>query len=324
MIRPTALPDAVEIVGEYRAGGTDFHSRRRVGRTDGQPVDLRSLDGLAGISSVDGGLRVGALTRVSDLATDRRVVDGYPALAATAGAIATPQIRAVATVGGNLLQRNRCPYYRHPAFSCFKSGGDSCPAREGDHSHGVIFDLGPCIAPHPSSLAMALMLYQPAIELSDGRRITVEELLGDGSDGRRDHQLDEEVLVAVHLPPARPEVAAYRRVTARVQAEWPIVEAACRLEVEGGVITGAAVAVGGVAPVPLRRPAVEAALTGVAFDDAPAREVAADRVVEGAAALPMTSHKLRLLPRLVLEVVEMALDGDTGSEVAFGERGLGS
>ncbi len=324
MNQPSSISDAVQTPGEYRAGGTDFHARRRLGLTAPRVVDLRGLAGLKGIKATPDGLTIGSLTRVSDLAVHPAITDGYPALAATAGAIATPQIRAVATLGGSILQRNRCPYYRHPAFSCFKSGGDSCPARDGDHSHGVVFDLGPCVAPHPSSLAMALLLYESMIELSDGRRLTVEEVLGDGSDGRRDHQLGSEILVAVHLPPGRPEAAAYSRVTSRVQAEWPIVEAACRLTVEEGAIREAAVAVGGVAPVPLRRSATEVALIGSAPDDVAAHETAADLVVEGARGLPMTGHKLRLLPRLVLEVVRMALAGESVSEVAFGERGLGS
>ena len=135
------------------------------------------------------------------------------------------------TIGGNLLQRNRCPYYRHPAFSCFKSGGDGCPARHGDHSHGVIFDLGPCVSPHPSSIGAALLTYEAGVEVAGRGRLSVADLFGDGTDGRHDHRLGPgDVLVAVYLPPPlEGERAAYRRVTSRALAEWPTVEAVCRL-----------------------------------------------------------------------------------------------
>ena len=324
MIRPTTLEDAVRAGGEYRAGGTDLLARRRLGLHRGEVVDLTGIPGLVGVERRDDGVWIGALTRIADVASDLLVAGAYPALALTAASLATPQIRAVGTVGGNLLQRNRCPYYRHPEFSCFKSGGDSCPARAGDHSHGVIFDLGPCVSPHPSSIGAALLTYDAEVEVSGRGGMAVADLFGDGSDGRRDHRLRSgEVLVAIHLPaPLEAERAAYRRVTSRALAEWPIVEAVCRLTLDGGRVATARVAVGGVAPVPLRRRAVEEALVGVAADDRAAIDAAARLATADAEPLPQTGHKAPLLQTLVADVVVSAAAGETSSESALGERGL--
>lgn len=326
MIRPATLREAVAARGEYRAGGTDLLARRRLGLHDGEVVDLTHIPGLAGIErQEDGAVRIGALTRIADVASHPLVAGAYPALANTAGSLATPQIRAVGTIGGNLLQRNRCPYYRHPAFSCFKSGGDGCPARHGDHSHGVIFDLGPCVSPHPSSIGAALLTYGAGVEVAGRGRLSVADLFGDGTDGRHDHRLGPgDVLVAVYLPPPlEGERAAYRRVTSRALAEWPTVEAVCRLALdEENRISVARVAVGGVAPIPLRRPEVEDALVGVSASDRTAIERAARRATEGADPLPQTSHKVPLLEALVADVVESAAAGDAHTEAGRAERGL--
>jgi hypothetical protein len=138
----TAFAMAAAAPGEFRAGGTDVSERRRSGRSPGPIVDLTGLPGLTQITPTpDGGVRIGALVTVEQIA---RELTRYPALAITAGALATPEIRAAATMGGILLQRSRCTYYRNPAFTCFKSGGTGCPARAGHSLHAVADDRGPC------------------------------------------------------------------------------------------------------------------------------------------------------------------------------------
>lgn len=304
--RATSVDDAVAATGDYRAGGTDLQERLR---HDGRPrpiVDLAPLDALTRIEPADdGGVTVGALVTVATAATE--LAGSHPAVARTAAALATPQIRAVATIGGNLTQRTRCWYYRHPALSCFKSGGDGCPAREGDHSLGVVFDLGPCVHPHPSSIGMALLASDAQVEVTGRGRLPVAELWGDGSDPRHDHRLtDGELLTHVHLPPAWPgERAAYVRAISRFGAEWPLVEAVARVVVDADVVTHAAVAVGGVATVPLRVAAVETALVGnPATHDV--RTTAAAAVTDRASPLPRTRYKVDLLAGALLEVLERA------------------
>jgi xanthine dehydrogenase YagS FAD-binding subunit len=225
---PRTIEDARAAAGEYRAGGTDLQQRLRSGVSSGPPVDLKRLPGLDRTEWDErGGARIGALVPVAALAGDSRLAATYPGLAQAAGALATPQIRAVGTLGGNLLQRNRCWYYRHPSISCLKKGGHDCPARTGNHLFGVCFDLGPCVAPHPSTLGMALLAYDAEVEVAGGRSRPVAALYGDGSDGRHDHQLDgHEIIAAVLMPaPLQGERAGYVRVMSRALVEWSLVEA---------------------------------------------------------------------------------------------------
>jgi xanthine dehydrogenase YagS FAD-binding subunit len=294
--------------GELRAGGTDLSERRRSGVSTGDVADIGARPDLARIERDPAGTRIGALVTVAEVAADPALGRHYPALTAAAGGLATPQIRRRATLGGSLLQRNRCWYYRHPHTDCLKKGGEHCPARAGNHRLGVLFDLGPCVAPHPSTVGMALLAYD-AWTVTDRRdRLPVAELFGDGRDGRRDHHLaDGELLTHVHLPPpVDGERGAYVRAIGRTYAEWPLVEAAARVVLDGGRIDRAAVAVGGVAPVPLRLPAVEAALVG----REPTPEVfaaAAAGADAGATPLPMTGYKRQLLVGTVTEVLDRTL-----------------
>jgi xanthine dehydrogenase YagS FAD-binding subunit len=306
---PTSLEEALAADGQYRAGGTDLQQRLRSGVSGGPVVDLNGLSGLDGIEwDEKGRARIGALVPVATIADDARLAVAYPGLAHAARALATPQIRAAGTVGGNLLQRNRCWYFRHPAVSCLKKGGEDCPARAGNHLLGVCFDLGPCVAPHPSTLGMALLAYEAQVEVAGGGARSVAALYGDGSDGRHDHQLgDRELLTAVLMPePLDGERAAYFRAIGRALAEWPLVEAIVRLAVIGETISFARVAVGGVAPIPLRLPRVEEALLGSA-PDAEIVERASSTATDGAKPLPMTGYKLQLLRGTLRETLERTI-----------------
>ncbi|MCX5407916.1 FAD binding domain-containing protein [Streptomyces sp. NBC_00335] len=295
--------------GELRAGGTDTTARQRSGIAPGPFTDLDGAGSLRGCTPLpDGGLRIGALTTLAELTTDPRVRSGWPALAVSAGTAATPQIRAAGTLGGNLLQRNRCWYYRNPHFSCLQKGGSGCPAREGDHHFGVVSGDGPCVAPHPSTLAMALLTYDAGVEVHGESPRGVAELYGDGD---RLHQADhllapDRILTAVLLPPPLPgERAACHRATSRAHGEWPLVEATARLALDGATVTHAAVAAGGVARVPLRLPEVEAALIGrEATPEALA--AAAATVLARCRPLPQTGYKTTLFRDTVLEVLERA------------------
>lgn len=309
IVFPNTIEEALQAKGEIRAGGTDLGERRHLGIATGDLVDLRDLPGLDGLERGDGGtLRIGARVTIAALARDEAVRAGYPGLAAAAGGLATPQIRAVGTLGGNLLQRTRCWYFRSPEAKCLKKGGDKCWARQGDHLFHACFDLGPCVSVHPSTLGMALMAYDASIEVAGGKARTVAELYGDGSDPRRDHGLEEgALLTAIVLPaPTAGERAAYFRAISRSRSEWPLVEVLARLVVESDVIRHAAVAMGGVAPVPLRLPKVDAALVGKpASKDTLA--AAAAIASEGASPLPMTRYKVELIAGTVLETLERAL-----------------
>jgi len=313
---PKTIASAQAAHGVVRAGGTDLQERRLQGITTGDLVDLRDTAGLDRLELDELGLHLGAGLTVQTLATEPRILEGFPGLAQAAAGLATPQIRARGTLGGNVLQEVRCWYYRSPRQVCAKKGGAVCLSRQGDHLYHSCFDLGLCAAPHPSTLALALLVYEAEAELSSGSRLEIPALLGDGHDPRQTHALPPgELLVALHLPPAVPgESAAYGRATSRAQAEWPLVEVIVRLWIDLGKgrhpvakITDAQVAMGGVANRPLHLPLVEAALIGAEPTDE-VLATAAARAAEGASPLPMTAYKVKLIPGIVRDVLTRARD----------------
>lgn len=293
-------------VPEFRAAGTDLSERRRSGVSFGPIVDLAATPGTIGIDwAADGSARLGAFTTIATIASDARIRDGYPGIAAAAQGLATPQIRNLATLGGNLAQRSRCWYFRNPQIGCFKKGGSDCPARTGNHLYHAAFDLGPCVAPHPSTMAMALLAYDATIATDRRNRLSIPDLLGDGSNGAVDHLLAAgERIEAIVLPaPVTAERAHYKRAISRTYAEWPLVEVCARAVLSGGTFQHIRIAAGGIAPVPLRLTACEVALEGKPTN-AETIMRAAQLATSGAKPLPMTGYKLELLVGLVRDIVE--------------------
>jgi xanthine dehydrogenase YagS FAD-binding subunit len=290
---------------EFRAAGTDLSERRRSGLSRGPLIDIAAASGALGIDwGADGAARIGALTTIAAIAADARVAQAYPGLAASAQGLATPQIRHLATLGGNLAQRSRCWYFRNPQIDCLKKGGSGCPARSGNHLYGVAFDLGPCVAPHPSTMAAALLAYDAKINTDQRRGLSIGDVLGDGSSAA-DHALASgEMIESVELSaPVAGEHALYKRAISRSHAEWPLVEVCIRAVVAAGSFQFIRIAAGGIAPVPLRLTASEAALQGRPANPANIAD-AASRATAGASPLPMTGYKLDLLSGLVRDVLE--------------------
>jgi xanthine dehydrogenase YagS FAD-binding subunit len=226
--RPTDVVAAAALAGPYRAGGVDLL------RTGAPPaaVDLSGLTDLRAITPTGDGLRIGALTTLADLAANPDVRTRHPALAQAAAAIATPLVRGTATVGGNLLQA-RC--------AC---AGVDCPYRTTRRDRAVCFDTAACAAPHPSSLATVLACLGGVAHRVARPVVPVAELTGDG------------LLTAVHVPDRWPgERSRYLRLTTRAGGGWPLVEVAVR--VSDTPANRIRVTAGGVAPTPLRLPAVE-------------------------------------------------------------------
>jgi len=309
LIWAKTITDVKNSRGEIRAGGTEVSDRQRLGLSGEDVIDIGRLPDLAEIDLVaDGSVNIGANVKLDTVANHPYLREHYPGLAMAAGSLATPQIRWMATMGGVLLQRTRCWYYRNPAFDCFKKGGDSCPARDGDHRFGVVFDLGPCVFPHPSTVGMMLLAYEAQVEIDGERMMSVADLYGDGSDPTHDHTLEPgELLTRIVLPPpVADERAAYFRSISRARAEWPLVEAGVRLVVaEDETITMARIAVGGVANIPLRLPQAEAALVGQLATEATFVQ-AAEAATNGTSPLPQTGYKVPLLYGTVLTTLERA------------------
>ena len=293
------------IAPEFRAAGTDLSERRRSGVSKGPLIDIASA-GNSNISwGADGAATIGAFATIAAIAADDRLVAAYPGIAASAQGLATPQVRHLATLGGNLAQRSRCWYFRNPHFDCLKKGGGTCPARSGNHLYGIAFDLGPCVAPHPSTMAAALLAYDASVATDQRSALGIGELLGDGSNGAADHALRPgEMIRSIALPaPLAGERALYKRAISRTHAEWPLAEVCARAVVKDGTFQFIRLAAGGIAPVPLRLSAAEAALQGKPANAATTAE-AARLATSGAKPLPMTGYKLDLLSGLVKDLLE--------------------
>jgi xanthine dehydrogenase YagS FAD-binding subunit len=292
-------------VPEFRAAGTDLSERRRSGVSRGPLIDLAASGDSAISWDANGAASIGALTTIATIAADTRIMEAYPGIAASAQGLATPQVRHLATLGGNLAQRSRCWYFRKADIDCLKKGGSACPARSGNHLYGVAFDLGPCVAPHPSTMAAALLAYDATIVTDHRSGLTIPDLLGDGSQACSDHALAAgEMIKSVALPaPLAGERASYKRAISRTYAEWPLVEVCARIVIADGKVQFVHLAAGGIAPVPLRLIACETALQGKATNAAAIAE-AARQPGPGAKPLPMTAYKLNLLEGLVRDLLE--------------------
>jgi xanthine dehydrogenase YagS FAD-binding subunit len=293
-------------VAEFRAAGTDLSERRRSGLSRGLLVDIAAGPDTTGMEwRADDTLRIGAFTTIAAIAADARIARAYPGLAASTQGLATPQVRHLATLGGNLAQRSRCWYYRHPDIACLKKGGTDCPARSGNHLYSVAFDLGPCVAPHPSTMAAALLAYDARVTSDRRSGLTIGEVLGDGSNGAADHALAPgEMIKGVELPaPIKGERALYKRAISRSYAEWPLVEVCARVVVSTGSFQFVRITAGGIAPIPLRLLASETALQGVTVSPATIARAARQATV-GAKPLPMTGYKLDLLSGVVHDLLE--------------------
>ena len=235
-------------------------------------------------------LRIGAFARMSDVAANQDIQRQYPVIAQALLASASPQLRNMATMGGNLLQRTRCGYFRDVGFDCNKRmAGSGCPAIRGENRlHAILGGSDACIATHPSDLAVALVALDAAIELhgADGsmRTVALADFHREPGDTPQIENVlrPGEVITAITVP-ASPlaQHSAYLKVRDRASFEFALVSAAVALDVQGGTIRDARVAMGGVGTKPWRAPHAEAALRGAPANDDSFRKAAA-LAVQGA------------------------------------------
>ncbi|MFI7125708.1 FAD binding domain-containing protein [Nonomuraea sp. NPDC050153] len=286
-VKPLDVAEALEAAGpaaKFLGGGTNLVDLMREGIE--RPEKVVDLTGLP-LDEVDelpgGGLRIGALVRNSALAADRRVRARYPVLSQAVLAGASPQLRNMATVGGNLLQRTRCPYFYDQAHACNKrEPGSGCDALGGfTRGHAVLGVSGSCIATHPSDMCVALAALDATVEVRSvrgTRRIPLGDfhLLPGDTPQVETALAGDELVTAVELPPA--PVAAnsrYRKVRDRASYAFALVSVAAALEVRDGTVTAARLALGGVATKPWRAHEAERVLVG-----GPATEEAFGRAAE--------------------------------------------
>ncbi|MDH6455563.1 xanthine dehydrogenase YagS FAD-binding subunit [Streptomyces sp. SAI-119] len=301
-----ADPDA-----RFLGGGTNLVDLMKTGvERPTRLVDVRELP-LDGIElTADGGLRIGATVTNSNLAAHPEVRRRYPALAQAVLAGASGQLRNMATVGGNLLQRTRCGYFTDVTKPCNKRvPGSGCPAIEGEHhNHAILGASEHCVATHPSDMGVALTAFDAAVsyETADGPGTLplADFYLLVGDTPHRETALPPGALITgVTLPPA--PVAArsrYRKVRERASYAFAIGSVAAALDLRDGVVRDVRLAFGAVASRPWRATAAERVLTG-APADAETFAAAADAELAAAKPLPHNAYKVTLMRNLVVAVL---------------------
>ena len=313
----TVAPEAMgrEEAAILKAGGIDLLDLLKENLlAPTRLVNLRDVPGLDAIVEEGGGLRIGATASLAAVAEHPLVRRRYPALSDALAGSASPQIRHVATLGGNLLQRPRCWYLRAQEHRCLRKGGSHCFAVDGENQYHAIFDNQVCAIVHPSTAATVLVALGAAVELIDAqgatRSVALEDfLVPPQRDLRRENDLKpREILAAVRLPPLPASVRmAHLKQGEKDSFDWPLADVAVVVELApDGNCRRASVVLGAAAPMPHRAKSAEQALAGKRIDESIARQ-AASAALAGATPLAKNAYKLPLFETLVRRALTKAL-----------------
>ncbi len=299
-INATTVGEAVHALARYggkaspMAGGTDLLGKMKDVILPDYPeavVNLKTIDGLDFIDEGDGMLRIGALTRLKDIAVHPALRSGYPALADAAGRTASPNLREMGTIGGNICQDIRCWYYRHPAnrFPCLRKGGGRCYAIDGDNRYHSIFggsvEQG-CYAVHPSDTAPALIALHARIKTSK-RDIGAEDFFDVRVCGTTVLESDE-IVTEIQIPkPGHDAKSAFEKFALRKSIDFPIVNCAAMIERKGSRVVSARICLNAVHVTPYRAIKAEEAMAGQEINEANARAAATAAVAD---AQPMSDN----------------------------------
>jgi xanthine dehydrogenase YagS FAD-binding subunit len=304
-------------VSVIKAGGIDLLDLIKEGvLAPSKLINLREVPGLDTVAEEEdgGGLRIGPMVTLASLSAHPIIRQRYPALANALANSASPQIRNVATLGGNLLQRPRCWYLRSHAFHCLRKGGGHCFALQGENQYHAIFNNMPCAIVHPSTAATVLVAIGATIEIVSAsgaaRRLLLEDFFVPVvQDMQRENSLEpHEILAAIRLPRLSPSVRmAHSKQGEKDSFDWPLADVAAVLDVDAnGVCQRAAIVLGAAAPVPHRAKKAEAALVGRRIDQASAVR-AASAALDGATPLSKNAYKLPLFEALVQRTILKAM-----------------
>lgn len=292
------------------AGGTDLVGEMKdYAAVPKRVVNLKSIEGLDYIRQDDAGLRIGALATLTDVLENSAVSQELPVLHQAVSVIASPQIRNMATLAGNILQRPRCWYYRSEDFPCLKKGGARCYAVGGVNTYHAIFGSGPSYIVHPSDAAPALMALGATVHVH-GPRGGDEVLMDDfftmpEMNIRRENILrPNEIVTEISIPkPEANSKGMYLKVRERESIDFALVSLAAQMTVVNGTCERASLVLGGVAPIPWRAVEAEDYLRGRRITEARA-ESAAEAAVEDAAPMPHNGYKVEIAKNLVKQAVQ--------------------
>jgi len=322
-VQPETIADALAALDHPGAmplaGGVDLLDRLKERlEAPSRLVSLRRLAGTGEISVDSTGAKLGANVTLARLAADPALRRSHPMISDAASHAATPQLRAMATLGGNLAQRPRCWYFRSEAFVCRKKGGTTCFAQDGDNELHAIFANKLCAATHPSTVVTALLALGARVSIA-GKRAREVELasffVAPETDVLREVELAPgELITQVTVPATAANVrTAYTKQVAKQSFDWPLVDVAVALAVDGRTCRQATIVLGAVAPTPRRATEAERALTGVTID-VTAAERAAHAAIAGATPLAGNEHKVAILEAVVARTILAALAGTNGRQ----------
>ena len=320
---PESLEEAVQLLAEKPgsteviAGGTDLLSELKDGlRKPRRLVSLAGIEELDGVRWQTDGVRLGASVTLAHLVDDERLNSEYPILAEAARSIATPQIRSVGTLGGNLCQRPRCWYYRHPDFPCYKKGGVHCYGVNGYNRNLAILGGGASVMVHPSDMAPPLIAMDAGLEAfgTQGcRTMGLQDFFaGPNEQQMQEHVLQRgEIVTALLLPkPPLNTRSIFLKAQDRTGEDFALASVAASVSVSDGVVTRANVILGGVAPTPYRAQEAEEYLL-----DKPVKAVDPSEVAElalcHARPLRHNGFKVILAKNLVRHAIETILNQES-------------
>jgi len=275
-------------------------------------VNLKSIPGLDRLQVDASGLRIGALVRLAQLEQNAEIKKRFPGLVEAASSVATPQIRNLGTVGGNLCQRPRCWYFRLEKVVCLRKGGDECYAESGENKYNAILGGGPSFIVHPSDLAPMLVALGASVSTASpkgGRSILLEKFfILPSEEPTRENVLEPAEIITEINVPASPFAArsTYLKFKERDSLDFALSAVAAALEMDpSGTVRQARLVLGGVAPVPWRVPRAEEFLAGKRLDASVATE-AARLALRGASPLSKNAYKIPLTQTLVRRALAKA------------------
>jgi xanthine dehydrogenase YagS FAD-binding subunit len=291
------------------AGGTDLLGCLRENVfTAAKAVSINNIKELKGISQRKGGLRIGALTTITEVAENPMVKRLYPGLARAASEVGSPQLRNQGTIGGNICQKPRCWYYRSD-FLCTRKGGDTCFAFAGENQSHCIFGGVACYIVHPSDTASALSAFQATVRIAGPkglRSVPVDQFFVlPATDPRRETILEpEEIVTEISIPAPLPGLrSSYRKVRARRSWDFALAGVAMALRFDSSRISEAHVYLSGAAPVPWRSKEVEQEIMGKQLDGETISR-AGEAAVKNAEPLAKNGYKVPLFRAVIEEELE--------------------
>lgn len=292
------------------AGGTDILglAKDEIIAPD-QLVNLKKIDNLTKIKyQAEAGLTIGALTTITEIAENEVIKGRYPVLHQAASEVASPQLRNLGTIGGNLCQRPRCAYFRED-FDCIRKGGDICYAYSGENKLHCVIGGDPCYIVHPSDLAVALLALDARLKIYSGKKshtIPIKEFfILPKQDSMRENILkDGEIITEIQIHEQPPNTkSGYIKIKERAVWDFAVVSIAAVIRKSGNSLLGGRIAFGGVAPIPWHEEKVDQKLSGLMIDEKSINEVS-QMALADADPLEMNAYKVPLARNILKRILE--------------------